>query len=246
MKTKPRLFLLPLLLALSACKGVAADAPATASAAEAPAQPPAKKGALLFSDDFERAEIGPAWRTSQRSFAIVDGALKAGQMRSEHPAVGAVSVPFKDAIIEFRFRFEGASGISAVCDDKAFTGSHAGHICRVTITPKLIRLGDDREGGMRNDILELRKDPKRRAEGDKLMEGRTKAFPAMIEAHGWHLLKMEIVGEEMRVSLDEKFVGGLKSPGIGHPTKSTFHFSVSGKDVLLDDLHIWAAEPAQK
>ncbi len=231
--------ILPLLLASLGVLG--GDLPV--SAAEVP-PPLAKRGALLFSDDFERTEIGPRWETSQRAFSIVNGALKGGQVRSEHGAIGAVEVPFKDAVIEFKFRFEGAMGISAVCDDKAFQGSHAGHLCRVTINPRLIRLGDDKEGGMRKDILEMRKDPKRKAEVDKLIEGRTATFPMKIETSQWHHLVMEIVGDEMRVSLDDKPAGWLKSPGIAHPTKGRFHFTISGKDVLLDDVKIWAAEPA--
>ena len=213
--------------------------------ADIPDKAPANKGALLFSDDFERAEIGPRWETSQRALAIVGGALKGGQVRSQHGAIAGVEVPFKDAIIEFKFRFEGAASISAVCDDKAYTNSHAGHICRTTITPKLIRLGDDREGGMCNDILEMRKDPKRKAEGDKLMEGRTATFPMTIEPHRWYRLTIEIVGDEMRVSLDDKAAGYLKSPGIAHPTKGRFHFTINGKDVLIDDMKIWGAEPAK-
>lgn len=212
-----------------------------ALAGEIPLQPLTKKGPLLFSDEFERAEIGPRWDTSLRAFAIVGGTLKGGQVRSEHGAVAGVSVPFKDAVIEFRFRFEGAASINAVCDDRAWTNSHAGHICRTTITPKLIRLGDDREGGMRNDIMEMRKDPKRKADADKLLVGRTAAFPMKIETNQWHHLVMEIVGDEMRVSLDDKPAGYLKSPGIAHPTKSRFHFTISGKDVSLDDVKIWAA-----
>ncbi|MBI3881192.1 MAG: hypothetical protein HY301_14155 [Verrucomicrobia bacterium] len=170
--------------------------------------------------------------------------MKGGHPLGQHGAVAGVEVPFKDAVIEFRFRFEGAASINAVCDDRAFTNSHAGHICRATIMPKLIRLGDDREGGMRNDILEMRRDPNRKAEGEKLMEGRTKTFPMKIETNQWHRLTMDIVGDEMRASLDGKFVGQLKSPGIGHPTKSRFHFTISGKEALLDDVKIWAAEPA--
>ncbi len=154
-------------------------------------------------------------------------------------------VPFKDAIIEFKFRFEGSTGISAVCDDKTFEGSHAGHLCRVTINPRLIRLGDDKEGGMRNDIIELRKDPKRKAEADKLLAGRTGTFPMNIETKQWHHLTMEIVGDEMRVTLNDKPAGYLKSPGIAHPTKGRFHFTVAGEHMLFDDVRIWAAEPAQ-
>jgi hypothetical protein len=229
-------FVLLLTLSFSLC--------ALTFAAEPPQQPPTKRGALLFSDSFERAEIGPRWETSLRTFAIVGDALKGGQVLGKHGAVAGVEVPFKDAVIEFRFRFEGAASINAVCDDRAWTNSHAGHICRVVITPKLLRLGDDREGGMRNDIYEMRQDPKRKAEGDKLLAGRTATFPMPIATNQWHHLAMEMVGDEMRVRLNGQPAGQLKSPGIAHPTKSRFHFTISGKDALIDDVKIWEAERA--
>ncbi len=215
-----------------------------ASAADAPVQPIAKKGALIFSDDFERGDLG-AWKQVCQTFTVADGVMKGSQTRDDHGAVGSIHVAFSDAVIEFKFRFDGATGINAVCDDKAWKGTHAGHICRATITPKLIRLGDDKEGGMRNDIFEMRKDPKRKAEGDKLMEGRTKTFPMSIAPGEWHRLTMEIAGDEMRVSLDGKPVGNLKSPGFAHPTKSDFHFTVSGKDALFDDVRVWNAAAAK-
>jgi hypothetical protein len=46
----------------------------------------------------------------------------------------------------------------------------------------------------------------------------------------------------MRVILDDGVLGILKSPGIAHPTKSDFYFSVSGKEALFDDLLIFANE----
>ena len=187
-----RIPILPALLA-SACFRL--------SAADVPAQPVAKKGALIFSDDFERTGLG-AWKQNCQTFTVAGGVLKGSQTRDDHGAVAAVHVAFKDAVIEFKFRFDGATGINAVCDDKAWKDSHAGHICRATITPKLIRLGDDREGAMRNDILEMRRDPKRKAEGDKLVEGRSKTFPMNISTGEWHRLTMEIAGDEMRVILD--------------------------------------------
>jgi hypothetical protein len=225
------------LLILCASRCVAVDVPAV---------PLVRNGTLLFSDDFERAQLGAAWRASAPSFQIVDGVLKGGQTRSNHGAVAAVAVAFKDAVIEFKFRFEGAASIHAVCDDKAFDGSHAGHICRTTITPKLIRLGDDREGGMRNDILEMRNDPLRKAEGDKLLAGRTQTVPMKIAPGEWHSLRMEIFGDRMRVSVDDRAAGFLQSPGLAHPTKSHFHFTVNGKDALIDDLRIWSAQPANE
>ncbi len=227
---------LPFLLLVLASECIAA------SAGDATDQPLAKRGTLIFSDDFERHELG-AWKQVCRTFTVADGVLKGSQTRDDHGAVGSVHVAFCDAVIEFKFLFEGATSINAVCDDKAWKDSHAGHICRATITPKLIRLGDDKEGGMRNDIFEMRKDPKRKAEGDKHMEGRTKTFPMPITTGAWHKLVMEITGDEMRVSLDGKPVGRLKSAGFAHPTKSDFHFTVNGEDVLFDDVRIWSAEP---
>jgi hypothetical protein len=206
-----------------------------------PEKPLAQKGAVIFSDDFERVELGKDWKVVTPTFTVADGILTGSQTRTEHGAVGSVPAAFRDGIIEFKFRFEGAASINAVCDDKAYTGSHAGHICRVAITPKQIRLGDDKEGGMRNDILEMRRDPARKAEGDKLMVGRVQAINTKLEPHRWYRMTIEIVGEEMRVSVDDQAIGYLKSSGIGHPTKSHFHFTVNGKDAQFDDVRIWAA-----
>lgn len=196
---------------------------------------------LIFSDEFERGDVGERWRVSVRAFSIVDGSLKAQQMRADHGAVGAIEAPMKDGVVEFRFRFDGATSINAVWDDKNFTGSHAGHICRVAITPRAIRIGDDREGAMRPDILAMRGDPARKAEREKLLAGRGANFPAKIEQGRWYRLRAEIAGDELRVSLDGAPVGALRSPGIAHPTKTHFHFTVSGMDAHFDDVRVWRA-----
>ena len=54
-------------------------------------------------------------------------------------------------------------------------------------------------------------------------------------------LTLSVVGDELRVSLDGKPAGSLKSSGIAHPVKSDFYFAVSGKDARFDDLRIWDA-----
>jgi hypothetical protein len=213
--------------------------------AEVPAKSLATKSKLLFADDFARAELG-AWRSSCPTFTVADGVLKGSQTRSDHGAVVRVGAPFKDAIVECKFRFEGSPYFNVVFDDKAHKGTHAGHICRVAVTPKVIRLGDDKEGVMRNDIFEMRKDPKRKAEADKLLVGRSQAFPVKLQQRQWYRLSIEILGEEMRVCLDDKPLGYLKSPGIGHATKAEFGFTVSGKDAHFDDVRVFAAEGTSK
>jgi hypothetical protein len=217
------------------------------SAAEVPAQPLAEKGALIFSDDFERGELGGKWRVTTPAFAIADGVLRCSQTKPEHGAVGRVDIGQKDLVLEFKFRFEGATNINAVCNDRAWKDSHGSHICRVSLSPKGIMLGDDKERWS-HAIEEMRKDPVRKAEVEKLTAGRSVTFPMKLEQNRWYRLGLEIVGDEMRVSLDDQAVGHLKSSGIAHPIKSDFHFTVSGSAsqfALFDEVRVWAAKAAK-
>ncbi len=204
------------------------------------AAPPAEKGEPILSDDFARSDLGE-WKAVIPTFAIEGGALKGTQTRDDHGAVGRVHRPMKDVIVEFRFKLAGSTGFNAVFDDQQFKGSHAGHICRVAFAPKQIRLGDDKEGVMRNDIFEMRKDPARKAEAEKLLVGRGASANVSISADAWHEVAIEIVGDQMRVTLDGKPAGELKSLGIAHETKTSFHFTVNGPGVLFDDVRIWKA-----
>lgn len=209
-------------------------------AADMPSKPVAEKGESLFADDFERSDLGE-WKPVIPTFTVEGGSLKGVQTRDDHGAVGRVHRPMKNVVVEFRFQLDGSTGFNAVFDDQKFKGSHAGHICRVAFAPKQLRLGDDKEGVMRNDIFEMRRDPARKAEADKLLVGRGSAASIVLEQKKWYQVSIEIAGDEMRVSIDGKPTGYLKSPGLAHETKSSFHFTVNGKGVLFDDVHIWAA-----
>jgi hypothetical protein len=225
-----RLFLLPAFLS------------AAAFAADVPAQPLAKKGALVFSDDFDRAELGNKWRVTTPTVAIADGVLLGSQTKAEHGAVGRVDIGQKDLVLEFKVRFEGATSINAVCNDRNYKESHGSHICRVTLSSKGVMLGDDK---IRWDhkVEAMRKDPARKAEVDQIIAGTTANAPMKLELHRWYRVSLEVVGDEMRASLDDKPVAYVKSPGIAHPTKTDFHFTISGKDALFDEVRVWAAEP---
>jgi hypothetical protein len=52
--------------------------------------------------------------------------------------------------------------------------------------------------------------------------------------------------DEMRVTIDSKPAGYLKSSGIAHPTKSKFELGVGGKDGYFDDLKVWKAVPVEQ
>src|SRR5580692_4060576 len=75
-----RFLMLPLLLVNAAA--FAADAPVV------PDKPIAVKKDLLFSDDFNRTDLGKAWVVVVPTFAIEDGTLKGTQTRVNIPASG--------------------------------------------------------------------------------------------------------------------------------------------------------------
>lgn len=214
---------------------------ASAALADVPQELLAQKGDLLFSDDFERTSLGD-WQSLIPTFTVANGVLKGEQTRDDHGAVGRIYRPMKDVIVEFKYKLDGSTGFNAVFDDQKFNGSHAGHICRVAFAPKQIRLGDDKEGVMRNDIFEMRKDPTLKAGAEKLLVGRGSVAKIELDSKSWHNVKIEIAGGRMRVSVDGKPVAFLESPGIAHETKSSFHFTVNGPGVLFDEVRIWKAK----
>ncbi len=130
-------------------------------------------------------------------------------------------------------------------DDRKYTGSHYGHICRAQVRRTGITLIDERDGGMRNDIYDIKKDPSRKAEVAKLLAGRSVTYPAKLETGKWYTLVVETVGDEMRVTLDGKPAGFLKSSGIAHATKSKIELGVAGKDGFFDDIKVWNAVAAK-
>jgi hypothetical protein len=221
-----------------------------------PADSIAKKKELLFSDDFERAELGPKWGPVVPTFTLENGMLKGTQTRVNapaadgkpavvgHQAVIGTDVPTKDSVVEFRFKFAGATAVSAEFDDRKYTGSHYGHICFARFTPKSVIVADQKDGSMRNDIYAMT-DPSQKEEKSKLLIGRSATFPVTIESDAWHTAVVETVGDSMRVTVDGKPVAFLKSSGIAHPTKSKIEFGCGGKDGYFDDIKIWNAESAR-
>lgn len=198
----------------------------------------AEKGELLFVDDFDRIELGE-WKVVIPGFKVENGVLVATQERDDHGAVGRAYLPMKDVIVSFRFKLEGSHGFNLVFDDKNHKASHAGHICRIAVVKNQIRLGDDKEGVMRNDIFEMRRDPATKAKAEEMLEGRGARVKATIESEKWYTMTVEIKNDEMRASLDGTPLIYLKSPGIAHPTKESLHFTVNGTGVHFDDVKVW-------
>ena len=246
-----RLLLIPCLIVTSAALAAVLDT--------IPAEPIAQKKELLFADDFQSAEHDARWHRVVDTFSFEEGALKGTQTREKdmpskdgksvvtaHAAVYGLELPTKDSVVECKIRFEGATMIDVEFDDRKFTGSHYGHLCRAQVRLVIVTLIDERDGSQSNALIELRKDPvANKPEISKLLAAHSASFPTKLVTGKWYSLVVETVGDQMRVTIEGKPVGYLKSPGIGHATKSKIELGVGGKDGWFDDLKVWNAAPAK-
>ena len=207
---------------------------------------------VVFRDDFSRADPGPAWKTNDAAkkapgqSRIVDGALATRMApHSDHGATITTAVEFTDAIITCRFRLLGEKGFNLPINDPAEKTVHAGHICRVRVAPGRVQLQDDKTGQMNLEVQKLRNDPATADQAAARMAGTSAVFNAPVERGKWHVLRVELVADEMLVQLDGKVVGYLKSPGFAHPTKRNFGFTVADPTgVTFDDVVLTRAQAA--
>ena len=208
-------------------------------------------GKLLFEDDFARAEMPPKWRVGKGLFEIHDGVVTAAEKpEDKHGAYAYINprLPYKDIVAEFSFKFDGAKVCHFVMDDSNFKGAHAGHIIRASVTPTSVQLADSKFGGMKNEIFEKNKDPKTTAEEKKQIQASIKdksaAFKLVLDLAKWHQARVEVVGDEMLISIDGKPAGYLKSEGVNHPTKNMIGFTINGQSTQLDNVKVWEATAA--
>ena len=243
-------FLAPLVFVATAA--IAADLP------KIPAKPIAEKKEVLFSDDMNGSAHDKRWHRVVDTFTFEKDALKGTQTRvkdmpskdgksiiTAHAAVYGLEVPTKDSVVEVNIRFEGCTMIDVEFDDRKYTGSHYGHLCRAQVRLDKVTIMDEREGSQNEVIKAMKKDPAKQAEAAKMMVGKSASFPVKLKENKDYTLVVETVGDEMRVSIDGKPVAFLKSPGIGHETKSKIELGVAGQSGWFDGITVWNAEAAK-
>jgi hypothetical protein len=223
--------LLPLLLV--ALTGSSAFAELPASAYSRP----------IFSDDFSSGSFGPRWRHYKSASVVKDGILVGiTPENSDHSAVDNVVIePERDLEVSVKFRFvsDQAKSFNVWLDDKTYKGSHAGHICSVTVNPNAVTIADAKTGNFRNDIYEKRKAPGGLSSEDKtFLQTKTKTQPGKLTQQDWHTLTIRTKADEIEVSIDGKAVGSFKSEGVAHDTKTLVSLTTNPVDVQYDDFSI--------
>ncbi|MDF1860575.1 MAG: hypothetical protein P1U87_10190 [Verrucomicrobiales bacterium] len=214
-------------------------------------------GTLIFSDDFERQEsqeekdeIGKGWGSNSRTRAkgnkqvdLRDGAM---YIYLHEEADHAVSVThpaeFTDGAVSLRFKLDDPKdSIGLNFADLQFKEVHAGHLFVAKISPKQVGIHDLKTGNMDLKMREARQANQLTAEQKKLLKGKQKTFPNVLELGEWHDLLVQISGDTLTVTIDGGEVGRFQSEGIAHPTKRLLRLAVP-RNVYVDDVKIWSKE----
>jgi hypothetical protein len=194
----------------------------------------------IFSDDFSGPAFGERWGHYKSGSIVKEGVLVGiTPENSDHAAVDNIRFnPEKDLEVSVRFKFvsEKAKGFNVWFDDKNHKGSHAGHICSVTINPSALTLSDAKTGNFQNDIYEKKKSPEGlSAEQKALLVTKTKRLPITFSQGEWHTLLVRTKEAEVSVEIDGKPVGSFSSEGIAHASKTLVSLTTNLVDVHYDD-----------
>lgn len=204
---------------------------------------------LIFEDDFEKDGFGEQWTHYKSDSIVKDGVLIGKTIDiKDHAGVDAIRFEGKQDLevsVKFNFVGETAERFNVWLDDKDYKGSHAGHICNITVTPKLATISDAKTGNFENSIYEKRNAGTLDAETTEILKTKTANLPLDLKREKWHTLLIQTKGDEVVVSVNGYELGKLKSEGLAHPTKSVVSLTTNINDVHYDDFVIRAAKPSK-
>ncbi len=210
-------------------------------------------GSLLFEDAFNRDEASPdkeeigngwtsnsAWRAKgKKQVDLADGAMKVNRAaEADHGVAIFHDVAFQDGAVQLKFKLGPGDDLGVDFVDRECKTVHAGHLCMARATLKRVSLRDSKTGVMDLKIQERRLKGDKSPELAELLKGKSADFPVELKAGDWHQLLVVVEGDVMRVTLDGKPIGQLKSEGIAHPTKRMITLAVI-KSAEVDDVKVW-------
>ncbi len=180
-----------------------------------------ERGKLLYSNELTQP-LSKDWRAAKGKWEIVDGTLKAAELKADkHGAVARHELPVQNAIIQYSFKLDGARQTSLSINDAK------GHCCRVVITPT---------------GFAVRKDSHDHNVADKAIELDKRSLPLV--PGEWHTLVLELSGKEIVASIDGRAValGAHESIDV---KKANFGLTVAGESVAFKNLRVWEALPGK-
>ncbi|HWE01243.1 MAG TPA: family 16 glycoside hydrolase [Tepidisphaeraceae bacterium] len=208
-------------------------------------------GKLIFEDDFASGQMKPKWNVGKGNWSVKDGVVTAFEIPEDHHGAYAYinpNVEYKDVLVEFSFKLDTAKNLHLNMRDSKYKGSHAGHILQAIIMPDKVQLQDMKLGGMKNEYYDVTSKPTatpaEKKEIQEKVKDKTATFKASFDPAAWHEGRVEVLGDQIVISIDGKPVGYLKSEGIDHAAKNMIGFTVGGKSAEIKNVKAWDATAA--
>ncbi|MGY6647906.1 family 16 glycoside hydrolase [Wenyingzhuangia sp. IMCC45574] len=202
----------------------------------------ATKGKLLFSDDFNRKEIGNQWEIKEKfngAFTIEKGTLVSKELKhAGHGSVTRAHFNFSDVIIEFDFKFKGGKRFNMVMDDSKCKTVWAGHISRVSFTKNSFYVQDDKTGTMNLEVRKKRKQNPNSNKLKKLINSKKSIVKHAFKDGEWYHVKIIKKGDILQCNVNN-YIAQIQSEGISHPKLNKFGPTITGAAILFDNFKIW-------
>tara|TARA_R110002096_G_scaffold301332_2_gene496214 strand:+ start:552 stop:1439 length:888 start_codon:yes stop_codon:yes gene_type:complete len=206
-------------------EGLAAAAASAEQAAAGLAFDPllATTGEILFEDDL--SEIREGWASGNGDWKSEEGALIGKErVEDDHAATFKRALPFKDAVIQFSIKLDGAKSTTFSIDNAT------GHLCRVSVNAAGITAQKDDndkdkgpDEGARYNAVER-----------KLADGE------------WHTVMIELVGDTFLAQVDgEEDDVSFGSHEMFAGEKMKLGFTISGESAQFKDFRVWEALPKE-
>jgi hypothetical protein len=217
-----RLFARTFVAVLAPVLGLASSSLARGAESDNPSEKPTVmtvRGKVLFRDALDKPLAG-GWVAAKGTWEAGDGSIRSTERPADkHAAAARRPLSFRNAVIQYSFKLDGAKGTSLSLNDAG------GHVGRVFITPQ---------------ALSVRKDDHDKTGPDKGAILQT--IPVAIEPGRWHTLLIEIQGPEMLARIDDGPVALGSHQGLD-VAKTNLGLIVSGDSVSFKNLVIWEAQP---
>ena len=179
-----------------------------------------KASKTLVQEKFDTPNLPKGWAIGKGDFQVREGAIAGWEKKEDmHAAVLNLQKPFKNSIIRFSFKRDGATGFNV-------SFNHAkGHLFRVLVN---------------DDGLVVNKDKDKNDKASKpLVLGKAEGkFPPGV----WHTMQIEIVGDRVAVQADNGAKVEAKNAGL-EIEKTGYRFVTRGSTLYLDDIFIWDVQP---
>jgi hypothetical protein len=211
-------------------------------------------GKLIFHDTFDRSESqelkdepGNNWTTSSdktaKGYKQID--LRDGHVyiythaEANHATSFRQAFDFRDGTIGLRFLFDDEDdALTMNFADLELKSVWAGHLFKVTIDTRNVRIADQKTGEMDLALRNARRAGELSKTQEALIDSKRADFPIRLETGKWHEVRVTVAGDKLDCAINGKILGSFRSEGFAHPTKRLLRLLVP-KNAHVDDVMIW-------